>query len=269
MPIFSILHTFGRYLQTTALNLWHSSMFCRHLCNEFTDKDCQDCLDYLNLKHELIMENQTTPVEEVVFDLASVSVLITTHIRFHKPCFEGYKQFREFASLLKIEVQDVQSNNGWNEQTEEMITEQLDHVKSLITDKSPYHRDLFIAGMTYEQAHLYFIVESENFGEVTQRRSVENSCTEIKMIAKTLGVEMTPIESALSRLIENMETHDRSFVWKAVMLNVRHLLCQPPMPISYEKYRRGRTKQTHNNRILGSFVGSTAGKKCTTCFSRH
>ena len=89
-----------------------------------------------------------------------------------------------------------------------MITKQLDHVKSLITDKSPYHRDLFIAGMTYEQTHVYFIAESEVFAEGTQRRSVENSCTEIKMTAKTLGVEMTPIESALSRLIENMETHD-------------------------------------------------------------
>ena len=178
------------------------------------------------------MENQTKPVEEVVFDLASVSVLITTHIRFHKPCSEAYKQFREFASLLNIEVQDVQSNNGWNKQTEEIITEQLDHVKSLITDKSPYHRDLFIAGMAFEQTHLYFIAESENFGEVTQRRTVENSCTEIKMIAKTLGVEMTPIESALSRLIENLETHDRSFAWNVVMLNVRNLLCQPKV----EKY---------------------------------
>ena len=216
------------YLASVLLifNLWHSSnVFTRHLCKEFTDKDC---LDYLNLKHELIMKNHTTPVEVVVFDLASVSMLIQTHIEIHKPCSKAYKQFREFASLLLgIEVQDVQSNNGWNEQTEEMITEQLHRVESLIYDKSHYHRNLYLAGMTFEQTHLYFMAEPEVDAEETHRRTMlENSCAKITMIAETLGAEMIPIKSALSRLVGSWEMPDRSFAWNATMLNVKNRLCR-------------------------------------------
>ena len=173
------------------------------------------------------MANKKKPVEEAVFDLGSVYAFIMAQIQFVKPCREAYKRFNEDASLLKIDVQDLQNDNGWDDGTVKMITEQLRHVQSLIIEKSVYHRCLYMAGMNFERAHINILEDSEIDVEQAERLVVVKECfEEIKMIAETVGVEITSIESDLSRLTENLETHNKSFLWNAVKLSLKKALCQ-------------------------------------------